>query len=97
MIVFFKSYNCRQGLLSFHKLQCFSSSNIKADELSFDEGDLLYILDMSSSDWWKARCGKEQGLIPSNYGIYVFWFEFGTIYNSIIQGWGGDRNNFEGQ
>lgn len=39
----------------------------EADELSFDEGDLLYILDMSSSDWWKARCGKEQGLIPSNY------------------------------
>lgn len=38
------------------------------DELSFDEGDTLYILDMQSSkDWWKAKCGDKVGLIPSNY------------------------------
>lgn len=37
------------------------------DELSFDEGDLLYILDMSNADWWKAKCGDATGLIPSNY------------------------------
>ncbi|KAK6179875.1 hypothetical protein SNE40_012130 [Patella caerulea] len=37
------------------------------DELSFDEGDTLYILDMSDSNWWKAKCGKRAGLIPSNY------------------------------
>jgi hypothetical protein len=37
------------------------------DELSFDEGDLLYILDMSNPDWWKAKCGDATGLIPSNY------------------------------
>ncbi|KAL4228182.1 Osteoclast-stimulating factor 1 [Mactra antiquata] len=37
------------------------------DELSFEEGDLLYIADMSNSDWWKARCGNRSGLIPSNY------------------------------
>ncbi|XP_077988866.1 osteoclast-stimulating factor 1-like [Glandiceps talaboti] len=37
------------------------------DELSFDEGDVLYILDMKNADWWKARCGGKGGLIPSNY------------------------------
>jgi hypothetical protein len=37
------------------------------DELTFDEGDLLYILDMSDSNWWKAKCGEVSGLIPSNY------------------------------
>lgn len=39
----------------------------QGDELSFDEGDTLYILDMSNTDWWKAKCGNNTGLIPSNY------------------------------
>lgn len=40
----------------------------QADELSFEEGDLLYVFDMSSDpNWWKARCGRRSGLIPSNY------------------------------
>lgn len=39
----------------------------QSDELSFDEGDLLYILDQSDSGWWKAKCGDVSGLIPSNY------------------------------
>ena len=43
-------------------------SVLQSDELTFDEGDLLYILDMSNPDWWKAKCGSNTGLIPSNYG-----------------------------
>lgn len=39
----------------------------QADELTFDEGDMLYILDMKDSSWWKAKCGTNIGLIPSNY------------------------------
>lgn len=39
----------------------------QADELSFDEGDTLYILDMSDSGWWKAKHANITGLIPSNY------------------------------
>lgn len=38
-----------------------------ADELTFEEGDLLYIIDKSNPDWWKAKCGNKTGLIPSNY------------------------------
>lgn len=39
-----------------------------ADELSFEEGDTLYILDMTTDpNWWKAKCGENTGLIPSNY------------------------------
>ncbi|KAK7115608.1 osteoclast-stimulating factor 1-like [Littorina saxatilis] len=37
------------------------------DELSFEEGDTLYILEQKDKDWWKAKCGRNSGLIPSNY------------------------------
>jgi hypothetical protein len=38
------------------------------DELSFQEGDLLYVFDeVTDPNWWKARCGNRIGLIPSNY------------------------------
>lgn len=38
------------------------------DELSFQEGDVLYILDDSDPQgWWRARCGPKVGIIPSNY------------------------------
>ncbi|XP_076040410.1 osteoclast-stimulating factor 1-like isoform X2 [Oratosquilla oratoria] len=40
---------------------------IKEDELSFEEGDLLFVVDQKNPEWWLARCGNEQGLIPSNY------------------------------
>ncbi|XP_015916414.1 osteoclast-stimulating factor 1 [Parasteatoda tepidariorum] len=40
----------------------------QADELSFEEGDNLYILDVKSdANWWKASCKGKVGLIPSNY------------------------------
>ncbi|XP_061116028.1 osteoclast-stimulating factor 1 [Conger conger] len=37
------------------------------DELYFEEGDILYISDMSDSNWWKGTCRGRTGLIPSNY------------------------------
>ena len=36
------------------------------DELSFREGDILYVVDSSDPDWWKARCKGVEGLIPTN-------------------------------
>lgn len=40
----------------------------RGDELSFGEGDMLYIVDKSDPNgWWKARVGNKTGLIPSNY------------------------------
>ena len=40
----------------------------RSDELSFKEGDIIYVLDMiSDRNWWKAKIGNEVGLIPSNY------------------------------
>ncbi|XP_015584928.1 osteoclast-stimulating factor 1 [Cephus cinctus] len=39
-----------------------------ADELSFEEGELLYVYDQDQDpNWWKARCGNRQGLIPANF------------------------------
>jgi hypothetical protein len=43
---------------------------LQMDELSFQEGDLLYVFDeVTDPNWWKARCGNQIGLIPSNYGM----------------------------
>ena len=40
----------------------------QADELNFDEGETLYILEKSDSGWWEAKTSKgKQGLIPANY------------------------------
>jgi len=45
-------------------------SMLQMDELSFQEGDLLYVFDeVTDPNWWKARCGNRTGLIPSNYGM----------------------------
>ncbi|KAG7203270.1 hypothetical protein KM043_010364 [Ampulex compressa] len=40
----------------------------RADELSFEEGDMLYVYDRDvEQNWWKAKCGNREGLIPVNY------------------------------
>lgn len=39
-----------------------------SDELSFEEGDTLYIIDKNAEKgWWKGKCGDRVGLIPTNY------------------------------
>jgi len=41
---------------------------LRPDELTFEEGDMLYIIDKSDPNgWWKARVGNKTGLIPGNY------------------------------
>uniref|UniRef100_H2YH20 Osteoclast-stimulating factor 1 n=1 Tax=Ciona savignyi TaxID=51511 RepID=H2YH20_CIOSA len=37
------------------------------DELSFEEGDRLYITDQSETGWWKATLRGKAGLVPVNY------------------------------
>ncbi|KAJ3062788.1 Osteoclast-stimulating factor 1 [Podochytrium sp. JEL0797] len=37
------------------------------DELSFEEGDILYVLQKDDAGWWKCRNGEREGLVPSNY------------------------------
>ncbi|XP_068941445.1 osteoclast-stimulating factor 1, partial [Petaurus breviceps papuanus] len=37
------------------------------DELYFEEGDIIYISDMSDTNWWKGTSKGRTGLIPSNY------------------------------
>lgn len=37
--------------------------------MSFLEGDLIYVTDGGpNEDWLQARCGKNKGLVPANYG-----------------------------
>jgi len=50
----------------------------QTDELSFDEGDLLYVYDRDvDPNWWRAKCRDQKGLIPVTYGkkyyaIFIF-------------------------
>lgn len=37
------------------------------DELSIEEGDVIYVTDQSDCNWWKATCKGKGGLVPSNY------------------------------
>jgi len=37
------------------------------DELSFHAGDIVYVLDQTDDDWWRARCKGREGLVPSNH------------------------------
>ena len=49
----------------------------RSDELSFSEGDMIYILDMiSDKSWFKAKIGSNQGLVPSNYSNYFVCYYF---------------------
>jgi len=37
------------------------------DELSFNEGDKVEILEKVDSNWWKGKIGFKQGLVPASY------------------------------
>lgn len=37
------------------------------EELSFEEGDTLSIVDSSDESWWKAERGGFVGLVPATY------------------------------
>nr|CCE46073.1 osteoclast-stimulating factor [Sycon raphanus] len=39
----------------------------RGDELSFDEGDVLYVLEKGNDGWWKAKVSGKEGYIPYNY------------------------------
>ncbi|KAI8823444.1 osteoclast stimulating factor 1 [Fimicolochytrium jonesii] len=39
----------------------------RPDELSFQEGDVLYVLNKDEEHWWKCRCNDKEGFVPKNY------------------------------
>ncbi|KAM3931624.1 tyrosine-protein kinase FRK [Leptodactylus fuscus] len=49
----------------------FSYEARTVEELSFNTGDQMYILNFTHESWWKAKAlvprGKEEGFIPANY------------------------------
>jgi hypothetical protein len=43
----------------------------RPDEISFSEGDLIYVIDMiTDKNWFKAKVNDKIGLVPSNYSIF---------------------------
>ncbi|CAG9538569.1 unnamed protein product [Cercopithifilaria johnstoni] len=59
----------------YRALRDYTAQNDK--ELSFSEGDLLYVSDSSNDEkWWPARCRNQAGLIPSNYVMTAEYVEY---------------------
>eukprot|EP00041_Stephanoeca_diplocostata_P013368 m.234193 g.234193 ORF g.234193 m.234193 type:complete len:305 (+) comp19312_c0_seq22:66-980(+) len=40
---------------------------VKDDEISFEEGDMIYVSAKGDDGWWKATVNGKAGLIPGNY------------------------------
>ncbi|KAJ3006637.1 Osteoclast-stimulating factor 1 [Thoreauomyces humboldtii] len=36
-------------------------------QLSFSEGDVLYVLNKDEEGWWKCRCNEKEGFVPVTY------------------------------
>lgn len=45
----------------------YSYSGNNADELPFEEGDTLSIVDRNDADWWKAEQGGMIFIVPAAY------------------------------
>ncbi len=51
----------------------FAFTATDAEELSFAEGDLLFIVDdKSDPDWWRARCRGKVGMITKSHRVVQF-------------------------
>ena len=60
--------NKRAGLKQVQVVRAtFSYEAQQPDELSFQEGDVLYVLSKDDVSWWKCRSGDKEGLVPANY------------------------------
>ena len=44
----------------------------EADQLAFNHGDLIYILQKVNANWWIGCMDKKVGLVPSNLLIAGF-------------------------
>lgn len=54
------------------------------DELTFTEGDIIYVIDMiSNKNWWKAKCNDRVGLVPYNYSMQ-FLFKENISMNPLV-------------
>ncbi|KAJ3165914.1 Osteoclast-stimulating factor 1 [Geranomyces variabilis] len=39
----------------------------RSDELTFSEGDVLYVLNKDDDNWWKCKCNDKEGFVPKIY------------------------------
>ncbi len=57
------------------------------DELSFEEGEILYVTDdVKYKDWYLATTNKNRtgGLIPRNYGKQFFFVLCFNLYHFLL-------------
>ncbi|KAJ8072548.1 hypothetical protein PM082_016107 [Marasmius tenuissimus] len=46
---------------------CYNESGVNPDELSFNAGDIIEIVEETTGDWWTGRVNGQEGLFPSSY------------------------------
>jgi len=54
-------------LLSGKAKAIYAYASDNSDELTFAEGDILSIVDMSEEEWWKAEQGGVVFIVPAAY------------------------------
>lgn len=50
-----------------HAIALYTYESANADELAFNEGDMLTIVDRSEADWWKAERDGLVFIAPAAY------------------------------
>lgn len=75
-IILYVSFLCVQhktsSTLQVRALYSFHAE--ERDELEFNAGDIIEVLESSDKDWWKGKLRGKTGLFPSNY-IKPIWEE----------------------
>lgn len=59
--------------MHFYLLPCrkvvalYNNVGEEGDELSFNQGDVLTVIEQLNDDWLMCQLGNESGIVPANY------------------------------
>jgi len=45
----------------------YNNTGEEGDELSFNQGDVLTVIEKLNDDWLMCQLGNESGIVPANY------------------------------
>jgi len=59
--------HCRHALCCVTVVAIYSYQQDKDDELTFDEGAVIYVVKKNDDGWWEGVMDGHTGLFPGNY------------------------------
>ncbi|KAF8802509.1 SH3-domain-containing protein [Phlegmacium glaucopus] len=55
------------GASNYRALWGYNEDGQEAEDLTFNEGEVIQVIDQTNSDWWRGRLNGREGLFPSSY------------------------------